>query len=319
MDGDINNRQANQQDQAQAYGILLIAVAAIGFSPSLAKSLGLHNMGPFAIGFWRNGIGGLLLFSIALFQKKSFILNRYLFKWALIAALFFSLDLSVWHRAVIHAGSGVSTVIGNMQVFVTSVAGYFLFREKLSLRFLLSAIAAVLGVIMLTGMLDQQITFTPLYIRGIVYALATALLYSGYLISIKKAGMKHAKMDVVVFMGWISIISALLMLPGALFQRQYIFWPSEWFSVSRVLILGIFMQAICWWMIASSMIKIPAHRTALILLLQPAIAVVWGFVFFKETLTVLQIIGLLITLGSVYIGSLKSVARRQPAHNVRQR
>ncbi len=70
MGGDMNNGQANQQDQAQAYGILVMAVAAIGFSPSLAKSLGLHDMGPFAIGFWRNGIGGLLLFSIALIQKN---------------------------------------------------------------------------------------------------------------------------------------------------------------------------------------------------------------------------------------------------------
>ena len=157
----MNVERTGQQDQAQAYGILVVAVAIIGFSPALAKSLGLHNMGPFAIGFWRNGIGGLLLFSIALFQKKSFVLNRYLFKWALIAAIFFALDLSVWHRAVIYAGSGISTVIGNMQVFVTSALGYFLFREKLSLRFVISAISAILGVIMLTGMLDQQIL--PVY------------------------------------------------------------------------------------------------------------------------------------------------------------
>ena len=114
----------------------------------------------------------------------------------------------------------------------------------------------------------------------------------------------------VVFIGWISIISALFMLPGALLQHQYVFFPAGWVSISQLLLLGIFMQAICWWMIASSIVKIPVHRTALILLLQPTVAVIWGSIFFKETFTLLQIIGLLITLGSVYIGSIKNRLNR---------
>ena len=306
MKNQVNSSQGSQQNQAQAYGILVIAVAIIGFSPALAKYLGLHNMGPFGIGFWRNGIGGILLFAIAIIQKKKLIMNPRLFKWAFVAASFFALDLVIWHRAVIHAGSGISTVIGNMQVFVTSMLGYFLFREKLSLRFFLSALAAVLGVIMLTGMLDQHISFTPLYIRGILYALSTAFLYSGYLVSIKKAGSTGIKIDMVVFIGWISVISALFMLPGALIQSEYVFFTTEWDLIYRLLLLGVFMQGICWWMIASSIVKIPVHRTALILLLQPTMAVIWGFVFFRETLSLLQIIGLVITLASVYTGSIKN-------------
>lgn len=305
-------RKSDEHDQARAHAILVTAVAVIGFSPTLAKSLGLHNLGPFAIGFWRNGIGGMLLFAIALVQKRTLILPRSIFKWALIGATFFAIDLSVWHRAVIYAGSGISTVIGNMQVFVTSVLGLLIFREKLSLRFLISAITAIGGVILLTGLLDQQITFTPLYIRGIIYALATAFLYSGYLISIKQAGsQKGFRLDALVFVAWVSIVSALFMLPGALLQRQFIFIPTQWFSIWRLLVLGIFMQAISWWMIATSMVKIPAHRTALILLLQPAMAMVWGMVFFKETLTFLQAIGLVVTLSSIYIGSIRNSKTKQ--------
>jgi drug/metabolite transporter (DMT)-like permease len=98
------------------------------------------------------------------------------------------------------------------------------------------------------------------------------------------------------------------MLPGALLQGQFIFIPTQWFSIWRLLVLGIFMQAISWWMIATSMVKIPAHRTALILLLQPAMAMVWGILFFKEALTLLQAIGLMITLVSIYIGSFRSIS-----------
>ena len=44
-------------------------------------------------------------------------------------------------------------------------------------------------------------------------------------------------------------------------------------------------------------------RGGLILLLQPALATVWGALIFGEKLEPSQIVGVLITLGAVYLGS----------------
>lgn len=299
-----------QSFPASAFFMLVAGVMGIGFSPSLVKALGLSGMGPSAIGFWRNSVGAVALFAAAFVAGHNPLPTRTVFRWAVLAGLFFALDLNFWHRSVMYAGSGISTVIGNTQVFITSLLGAWLFGEVLTVRFRIFALTGMAGVVMLAGILDEGVHLTPLYLKGIAFALVTAVMYALYLIGIKKAGSDDARPSPLMFMAWISLVSALFMLAGCFWDSQG-FFPENGRSLLLVLLLGVGVQGLCWWLIASSMVRIETHFVALVLLLQPVMAVIWGFVFFREILTGYQLAGVVITLVSVYLGSAAGPTQRK--------
>ncbi|MCK4373360.1 MAG: EamA family transporter, partial [candidate division Zixibacteria bacterium] len=55
--------------------------------------------------------------------------------------------------------------------------------------------------------------------------------------------------------------------------------------------------------ITTSLPHLNASRSGLVLLLQPLLATVWGWLFFAEHLTPLQLVGGTITLSAIYLGS----------------
>jgi drug/metabolite transporter (DMT)-like permease len=63
------------------------------------------------------------------------------------------------------------------------------------------------------------------------------------------------------------------------------------------------VQALGWWAIFSSLSQIQASRAGLILLLQPTLATVWGWIAFSERLSIEQLIGATITIAAIYYGS----------------
>ncbi|MFQ5606582.1 MAG: EamA family transporter, partial [Candidatus Zixiibacteriota bacterium] len=66
--------------------------------------------------------------------------------------------------------------------------------------------------------------------------------------------------------------------------------------------LGLIAQVLGWLAIYTSLSKLPASRAALILLLQPTFASIWGALIFDETLTLLQLTGAALTLLAIYLG-----------------
>jgi len=153
---------------------LIFGAACISFSPILVKLIGVSLMTPTAIGFWRCILGALILFSWAILTKRQLLIEMPIMRWAILAGFFFSFDLFFWHRSIIYAGAGLSTILGNTQVFASAILGFFIFKDRLTIKFFLAAVAAMAGVVLLAG-IGSAIEFTDLYTRGIFYGLMTGL------------------------------------------------------------------------------------------------------------------------------------------------
>jgi drug/metabolite transporter (DMT)-like permease len=81
--------------------------------------------------------------------------------------------------------------------------------------------------------------------------------------------------------------------------------PPDLYSWSVLFALALVVQVLGWWAIANSLPRLVASRSSLSLLLQPLLATVWGVLFFGEYLTVIQIAGGVVTLGTIYVGSVR--------------
>lgn len=283
---------------------LIFGALCISFAPIFVKWIGNDRLGPTAIGFWRTLFGGLTLVIISLVRGRTLKMSPKLIGFSALAGFVFFVDLFVWHRSIIFAGAGMATILGNTQVFATAVISYTLFKEKLGLRFVASALTAVLGVVLLVGILSEDVAFTSNYVHGIVFGLLTAVAYAHYLTVLKWTGYKARIPDVVTFMAWTSLFSALFFGVAVGIESGPVL-PPDTSSWLLLIALGIIAQALGWWAITGSLAEIPVARAGLVLLLQPTLATVWGAIFFAEHLGPLQIVGAALTLAAIYYGSLK--------------
>jgi drug/metabolite transporter (DMT)-like permease len=285
--------------------VLIFGAVCISFAPVFVKLVGESRLGPTPIGFWRVLSGSVILFIVAALRGSNLVLSRRLFGFAALAGFIFFVDLFVWHRSIIYCGAGMSTVLGNTQVFMTAVFSFFIFKERLSVRFWIAALSAMGGVALLVGLFADEVVFDTRYLKGIAFGLATGVVYSQYLITLRWAGSREAAPNIMVLIAWVSLFAAMF-LGGSAVIEQVPIMPPDAASWLWLLSLGLVAQAIGWWVISWSLAQIATARAGLILLIQPTLAMVWGVLLFSEQFTLTQAIGAAMTLTAIYFGGLKT-------------
>jgi drug/metabolite transporter (DMT)-like permease len=283
---------------------LAAGAAIVSFAPILVKASGIWGVGPTAIALWRCLLGAVIVAGLATVLRIRLTAPRSVIGLLVLAGVAFALDLYVWHRAILLTGAGMATILASVQVFVTAVLSAALFREPLTARFLVSAVAALLGVVLLVGV-GSDVAFTPDYVRGIGFGLTTGLLYSLFLVSLRAAGKRARELSSLVSLAWFSLIAGLLLLVLASFEPTSVF-PTHWQGWVLVGLLALVAQSLGWWTIARSLPRVEGAVGGLMLLLQPVLATIWGVLIFGESLAALQVAGAVITLAAVYQGSARA-------------
>jgi drug/metabolite transporter (DMT)-like permease len=281
------------------FGTLCISFAAI-----FVKMLDPKQVGPTAIGFWRTLFGSAILFVWSVLESKRATLPRRAYLWAVLAGFLFFCDLFCWHRCIYACGAGMATILAGTQVFGSAVLGYFIFKEKLSFKFIVAAVSAFLGVCLLVGIGSETVKFTPDYLLGIVLGLLTGIAYANYIVTVKQASAAQAELGTITLMAWTSLFTCLFTGAGAFIESEPILPPNlkSWLLLFA---LGLIPQALGWRAISNALPKLDAARAALGLLLQPLLATAWGMMFFAEHLTAIQMLGAAITLAAIYLGSVR--------------
>jgi len=214
-------------------------------------------------------------------------------------AAFFAMDMFCYHRAIADAGTGVATILPNTQVLYSALAGLWLFRERPSGRFLLCIPAAFAGIWLLVGTSAPPDPET--FRRGAAFGLAAGPLYAGFLIFLKKAQSADSSMPPAGRLAAVLALSAALLIPVARLEGSFSL-PSGpgWFWI---LLLGLGPGALGWVLISESLPQVPISRAGLLLILQPVLASLWGWVVFSEPWSPPQAAGGALTLLAVYLGT----------------
>ena len=258
------------------------------------------------MGAWRTGIASVVLFGLLWFRGAPIRPSAEALTGVVAAGLAFGIDLSVWHRSIEYAGTGMATILGNTQVFWSALVGVLFLKESLSPRFIGATVAAFVGVVLLAG-LGSQVEFTPRYLLGIAFGLCTGVAYACYLLGLRKA--ERAKTNdtsaltaSIRNLAW-GCLFACVVLGGVAVAAGEPLVPTTVKAGVGVTILAIVPQVLGWLLIAGGLGRLTAARAGLLLLLQPALAALWGSLVFGEALQVLQVAGAALVLGAVYVGA----------------
>lgn len=289
---------------------LALGASCIATAPLFIKAI---HMGHASIGAYRGVIGGGVLLALAFWRQKNLrkkapVKTRPLFQrrksllWIPLASLLLSLDFIVWHRAVHYSGAGISTILGNTQVFYVTLIGVLFLREHPSWRLWASIPLAFVGIHLLVGVRPEWASAQN-YTEGVWYGLATGLFYAGYILTLRKLEATLTQWSTLSKLGWVSLLCGLILVCVSVWSgERNIPENSEWIWV---LALALLPQVVGWSLISQSLPSLPVSVSGLILLLQPVFASLLAAFVFDESLTLLQGAGALLTLIAIYLGGQK--------------
>jgi len=279
---------------------LFLGAVLISLSPVWVK---LVSVPPTTSGFYRVAIGSVTALLLMAFARQKLRLSRRAWLLVGLAGAFFSLDLFFWHRSIIYVGPGLSTLLANFQVFIMMFAGVVLLRQKPSAAQLLAVPLALAGLLMIVG-LDWQ-SLPGDYRLGVIFGLLTAMMYAGYLLSLRAARVDSTTRVPLAEVAVVSLVCTLLLVLMAQVEGVSLAVPDT-ADIKWLLCYGILSHSFGALLLASSLPHVSTTEAGLALLLQPTLSFVWDVLFFDRPMQPVEIVGAAIALLAIYLGSRKT-------------
>ncbi len=267
-----------------------MARAALGAAciSSSAILVTLAGVGPATTAFYRCALALPVLVPLAVLEQRKKgprPVGRRLGAW--VAGLFLAVDLILWNHSIADVGAGVATVLGNLQVLFVAVLAWLLFRERPGRRYLIMLPVVLLGVVLVSGLAGGRAAgLDPL--AGVGYGAGTSAAYAGFLLILRQtAGPARQIAGQLADATAGAAVGSLLL--GLTFGGLQLHIP--WHSFGWLLILALMSQTAGWLLITSSLPRLPAAMSSLLLLLQPAAALVLADIVLGEQPTLVQVLG----------------------------
>lgn len=290
---------------ASLTGVLALAAAAcvIGFAAILVK---MSELGPQAIAFWRLAFAVPVLgVWLLVEQRRSRAVKPAAIaaaappakRWRILvlAGVFFAGDLAFWHAGIKITTAANATLLANLTPILVALAAWALFKERITVRFLIAAAVALAGAVLLTA---ANVRFAPERLTGDALSALTAFWYAAYLLAVRAARVQGAGTASVMF--WSTLTAAPLSLAIALLAGERLL-PETLTGWAPLIALGVVVHALGQGGIAFGLGRTPAALASLIILVQPVVAAAAGWILFGEAFVTLQWFGAGLVLAGIYI------------------
>ena len=222
----------------------------------------------------------------------------------LILAIMIILYLS---SIAIGTPAGEAALLIQVHPFVTVLLAWLLFKEKITKSKIAALCFALGGLVLLVHPWDVESFLSS--IVGDVLALLLGVLYAGYIMVNRWNNKNVENVSFLISVSWILIWTFLMGLPF-LFLMKLFNLPPEIVSFSfeniftpQILLIGILLAVISglfpYGFIMISSRYLEASRASILLLSEPIGAMVLGYIFLSEPITLWYILGGIALLAAV--------------------
>ena len=267
---------------------LLLGACAIGFAPIFVR---LTETGPAAGGFWRLALALPMLAPFVF--RKSEPSPRLPSLPLVFAGVFFAADLAFWHYGIGMTSVANATVLANLTPIVVTIVGFLVFKEKVGPIFLAGM---ALGLVGAWTMAEGRGAVAPGSNPplGDILSAATALWYAAYFLCVRQARVRFGTMAV---MFWSSLVGAIGLAVIMLALGEDILPASlaGWGACLGLAVVHVTGQGAIAWALG----RLPTATASVVVLVQPAVAALLGWLIFTEAMTPLQGLGALAALAGV--------------------
>ena len=220
-----------------------------------------------------------------------------------MAGLFFAADLILWHHSIDDVGAGLATVLANIQIVLVPLVAWAVLSERPGRRVLAALPIALIGVVLISGAL-QHGAYGRAPLRGALFGLGAGVAYVGFLLLLRRGGSDLRRVAGPLFDAT-AVATVACVLAGLVVGDADL--APGWPGVGWLIVLALTSQVIGWLLISTSLPRLPAAMTSLILAVQPVASVGLAALILGESPSGLQLIGVAVVLSAVL------VATRPPA------
>lgn len=193
----------------------------------------------------------------------------------------------------------VATMCYYMQPTIVILLSPFVCREKLTSKKLLCAVAAIIGMVFVSGILNGNGIKTR-DIKGILFGLGAAALYSAVVILNKKVVVKDVYEKSIIQLA----AAAIILIPYLLLTEDITKTSLNGTAVCMVLLVGIVHTGIAYALYFGSMKNLKAQSIAVMSYIDPVFALLLSAVILHEGLTVYGAIGAILIIGSAFVSEI---------------
>lgn len=200
-------------------------------------------------------------------------------------------------------GVAVGTLCYYMAPVIVVILSPVFLKEKLTAINVTSVLAAVVGAVLISGVVSGSAKSA----KGILFGLAAAALYST-VVMINKF-VKNLSPIETTFVQLST--AAVTMIPYILLTEEVTAFVFDRRSVIFTLIVGVFHTGIVYMIYFSSVQKIPAQTTAVFSYIDPVTAIILSAVVLGERLDAVQLIGTFLILAATLFNELAPIIRKK--------
>lgn len=199
-----------------------------------------------------------------------------------------------------YIGVGLTMIINYFGPAIVIMVSPIFFKEKLYIQKIIAVVAALTGVVLISGNVGE----VGGSIWGLSCAVASALAYALLIISNKKSvhiiGFENAVLQLLVTT--ITLVIFTASTTGLFFHVP----SNAWLPI---IIIGVVNTGLACFLYFASIGYLPVQSVAIIGYLEPVSAAIFGAIFLGESLTALQVLGAVLILGGALYGELSKRSR----------
>lgn len=279
----------------KSYFKYILAMVLFGSNGIVASCIALTS---YEIVLLRSVLGStllLILFFVTGHRFTAFHKKKDLLFIALSGAAM-AADWLLLFEAYAQIGVSLGVLINYTGPAIVVALSTLLFRERILWNKIVALLAALAGVVLISG----QAAVTGISSWGLLCAILSAFAYAAMIILNKKAsgvtGIENATLQLVCAAMTIAVFVGFKQ--GLRMEIAAADWlPILW--------LGLFNTGICCYFYFSSISVLPVQTVAICGYLEPLSAVLLSFVLLHEALLPLQIVGAVLIIGGALIGEYK--------------
>jgi drug/metabolite transporter (DMT)-like permease len=295
----------SQSERARAFAVM--GAVTIAFSSILVR---LSHASPSDAAIFRcvyalPVLGLLALREDRLHGRRSWCERRA----GLLSGVFFAIDMMLWNRSIVDVGAGLSTVLANIQVVLVPLVAWALLSERPGRGVLLALPIAGVGVLLISGVLEHG-AYGRDPRAGTLLGLGAGVAYVGFLLLLRHGGADLRRPAGPLFDA--TLVAAIVCIPAGLVIGDAHLVPT-WPSAGWLVLLALSSQVVGWLLITSSLPRLPAALTSVLLTLQPLGAVALAALIFGESPSPLQLVGVALVLAGLLAASRGTGAGRDAA------
>lgn len=273
--------------------LAVLGTIGISFSAILVK---LSEVSAATAGLYRMTYAIPVLLLLAWLLRKDAYRPLQPIGW--LAGIVFALNLFLWHLSIDYIGAGLATVLANTQVIFIALLGWFLLSERPTRTAFLLLPLLFTGVILLTGLDSQTYGSNPGL--GVVFGVLSGLTSATYVLIFRTASRKLEPGSPPIGLLLQTTTAAALagLFLGPTFDPNFSL-TAPLTSHAWLILLALSAQVGGWLLLGQALRTLSALETAVIMLLQPVLALAWGWLIFGETSSPVQSVGVAIVLISI--------------------